>query len=93
MRALPERGERSVPAVELAHRHQVQCCHQQTKPRGQVKGIRRRVVEIDFERVRDQTKQKRIIESDSAAGASCFAGDQRHVMQRQHSALPQKRSE
>src|SRR5258708_5844172 len=85
MRALPEGGKGSVSTVELAHRHQVQSRHQQTKPRGQVKRVRRRIVEIDSERARDQTKQKRIIESDSAAGASCFAGDQRRVMQRQHS--------
>ena len=67
MTSAAEDGKRSMSAIELAHRDQVQSGDQGAEPGGQVKRIRFRIREIDSERARNQLKEQRIVEIDSAA--------------------------
>jgi len=61
VRALAKDCERAVPAVELAHRHQIQSGYQQPNPGSEVKGIHYRVRKINLEGPRHQLKKQRIV--------------------------------
>src|SRR6266508_2964699 len=85
MRHFAKGGESTVPTVELADRHQIQGRDQQPNPGGEVVRVREGIVQVDLECARKKTKKQWIIEDYSAtATAGSFAGNQRHVLKRQH---------